>query len=213
MVDKRDLYLLFRSADWKTRLYLRLKLRICPILELEAYVPQRGRIVDLGCGNGLFAFILKLGSPLREIIGLDFDEKKLRQAQQIQPLRPLCRFILSDLGQLNFPDADVYTLIDVLYLLPGELQLAILKKCYDLLPPGGYILLKEIDTRPRWKYFWNYFQETLSVKIVGFTRGKKFYFRSSSDWASILKALGFKTSIIPLNKGYCYSHVLIIGQK
>lgn len=213
MVEKRDLIQLFRSAGWKARLYLRLKLRICPLLALEAYVPDRGRIVDLGCGNGLFGFILKLGSPLREITGLDFDENKLKLAQKIQQGKPLCQFLLADLNQLDFPSAHIYTLIDVLYLLPHDLQLKILKKCYELLPPGGYILIKEIDTRPRWKYLWNYLQETLSVKVVGFTRGKKFYFRSSAEWASLLKELGCQVNIIPLHKGYCYSHVLITGQK
>ncbi len=213
MVEKKDLIRLFRPAGWKARLYLRLKLKICPLLALENYIPDRGRIVDLGCGNGLFAFILKLGSPLREIIGLDFDEKKLSLAKKIQLNKPLCQFFLSDLNQLDFPSADIYTLIDVLYLLPPSLQLEILKRCYELLPRGGYILIKEIDTRPRWKYLWNYFQETLSVRIIGFTRGQSFYFRSSNEWASLLKEIGFAVQIVPFHKGYCYSHVLIIGQK
>lgn len=213
MVKKKEVIQLFRAASWKARLYLRLKLKICPLLALEAYIPDRARIIDLGCGHGLFGFILKLGSPLREIIGFDFDEKKLSLAQKIQQNKPLCQFFLSDLNQLDFPSAHVYTLIDVLYLLPPSLQLNILKRCYDLLAPGGYIFIKEIDTRPRWKYLWNYFQETLSVRVVGFTRGKKFYFRSSGEWASLLKELGCHVHIVSLHKGYCYSHVLIIGQK
>ncbi len=213
MVEKRDLIQLFRPAGWRARLYLGLKLKICPLLALEAHVPDRGQIVDLGCGNGLFGFILKLGSPLREIIGLDLDDKKLSLAQKIQQGRRLCQFLLADLNQLDFPSAHIYTLVDVLYLLPPSLQLKILKRCYELLPPGGYILIKEIDTRPRWKYLWNYFQETLSVRVVGFTRGKRFSFRSSAEWASLLKELGCHVNIIPLHKGYCYSHVLITGQK
>ncbi len=213
MVSQKELFQLYQQADIKTRLYMRIKLRICPLLLLEKYVPSQGKIVDLGCGNGLFPFILKLGSPNREVIGLDFDEKKLKQAEIIQAGSNLGQFIYSDLSRLEFPAADIYTLIDVLYLLPYPQQIAILTRCYKLLPPGGYILVKEIDTRPRWKYWWNYFQESIAVRIVGFTRGKKFYFRPAGDWSSILQQIGCQTSIIPLHKGYWYSHVLIIGQK
>lgn len=213
MIDLRDLENLYRAADWKTKLYLKIKLKICPLLQLETFVPAQGRMVDLGCGNGLFDFILKIGSPLREIIGLDYDEAKLNLAKKIQGGSPLCEFRQADLTQLDFPPADVYLLIDVLYLLPYPTQVEILKKCYELLPPGGYVLIKEIDTRPKWKYLWNYFQETLAVKIIGFTRGRKFYFRSSCEWASILRELNFSPSIVPLDKGYFHAHVLIIGQK
>ncbi|MCX7975301.1 MAG: methyltransferase domain-containing protein [Candidatus Aminicenantes bacterium] len=213
MIDKKELFQLYWTADWKTKLYLKIKLMICPFLTLESFVPARGRIVDLGCGNGLFDFILKLGSPLREIIGLDYDETKLKLAQKIQRQSNLCEFQKADLSQLNFPPGDVYLLIDVLYLLPYSTQLEVLKKCYELLPPGGYIFIKEIDNHPKWKYLWNYFQETLAVKLIGFTRGKKFYFRSSADWASILQKLGCLTSVVRLDKGYCHAHVLITGQK
>ncbi len=213
MVDKQELYRLYSEADWATKLYLRVKLRICPLLALESFVPVRGRIVDLGCGSGLFPFILKLGSPLREIIGLDFDPKKLAQAAKVQAGASLCQFVQADLSQSDFPAADVYTLVDVLYLIPYSQQADILSKCYELLPAGGYILIKEIDTKPRGKYLWNYFQETIAVKLIGFTRGKKFFFRSSADWSSLLSQLGCRTTIEPLHKGYWYSHVLITGQK
>lgn len=213
MVTKKELYRLYQHADWKTKLYLRTKLRICPLLAVESFVPARGRVVDLGCGSGLFSFILKLGSPLREITGIDYDAHKLRQAEKIQLGSPLCQFIHSDLTQDAFPGADVYTLIDVLYLISYEQQIAILRRCYELLPPGGYIILKEMDSRPRWKYLWNYFQESVAVKIIGFTRGKKFYFRSAAEWQAILRAFHCQTSVVPLHKGYCYPHILIIGQK
>ncbi len=213
MVARKEIYRLYRHADWKTKLYVRIKLRICPLLAVETYLPARGRVVDLGCGSGLFSFILKLGSPLREISGLDYDTSKLRLAENIQRAGSLCQFFQADLTEGSFPPADVYTLIDVLYLIPFEKQVTILRQCYELLPPGGYIIIKEMDTKPRWKYFWNYFQESVSVKIVGFTRGKKFYFRPAAEWESILKSFGCLTSLVRLDKGYWYPHVLIIGQK
>jgi len=32
-----------------------------------------------------------------------------------------------------------------------------------------------MDTRPRWKYAWNMIQETLAVKVIGFTLGSRFF--------------------------------------
>lgn len=213
MITRKEIYRLYSHTDWKTKLYLRIKLRICPLLSVETYVPARGRVVDLGCGSGLFSFILKLGSPLREISGLDYDANKLRLAEKIQLAGAMCRFFHADLTKSSFPPADVYTLIDVLYLIPFDQQLAVLRRCYELLSPGGYIIIKEMDTRPRWKYFWNYFQESVAVKIVGFTRGKKFHFRQAVEWESILKSFNCQTTLVRLDKGYWYPHLLIIGQK
>ena len=70
-----------------------------------------------------------------------------------------------------------------------------------------------MDLAPRWKYAWNVVQETISVKIVGFTLGSRFHFRSREDYVSTLAGLGFDTEIIPLHQGYAYSHILYVARK
>ena len=81
MVDKKKLYPIFKGQGAWTAFYTRTKFKICPLLPIEPLLPPAGRVLDLGCGNGLFAAILKLGSPARTIIGFDLDEKKIESAR------------------------------------------------------------------------------------------------------------------------------------
>ncbi|MHB8054330.1 MAG: class I SAM-dependent methyltransferase [Candidatus Aminicenantales bacterium] len=212
-VTKKDVFGLFRNAGFLMRQYLHIKFRICPILRTEAYVPDTGDIVDLGCGNGLFAAIMKLGSPARSIIGIDLDARKIAEARKSLDRVPHLDFRLGDIAATKYPRADVYTLIDVLYLLPEETQNTILRLCAEALTPGGTLVLKEMDKKPRWKYRWNIIQETISVKIVGFTLGSRFHFRSREDYVKALEGLGFSVEVVPLHHGYAYSHILYVAKK
>jgi 2-polyprenyl-3-methyl-5-hydroxy-6-metoxy-1,4-benzoquinol methylase len=213
MVLKKDINGLYKGSGLLTKLYLRTKLRICPFLLMEEFFPKTGKMVDLGCGNGLFSFILKLGSPSREIVGFDLDEKKINVARAIQKAFTGIQFEVRNIVGMRYPEADVLTLIDVLYLIPFAKQEEILEKCSGTLKAGGWLILKDMDTKPRWKYGWNIFQETLAVKIIGFTLGEKFYFRSREDYSNLLTSLGFQVKAVSLDKGYWYPHILYICQK
>jgi 2-polyprenyl-3-methyl-5-hydroxy-6-metoxy-1,4-benzoquinol methylase len=215
MVRKAEVLHAFRPAGPLTKAYLRIKFKICPVLDVEPYVPRRGRIVDLGCGNGLFAAILTLGSAERRIIGYDLDPKKIRVADDLKAANAWSNidFRPGNITAMDYPRADVFTLIDVLYLLPFSDQNAILRRCARMLLPGGMLLIKEMDTRPRWKYAWNMVQETLAVKVIGFTLGSRFFFRSCPDFLTILSSLGFETTVIGLGSGYWYPHILYLCRK
>jgi SAM-dependent methyltransferase len=150
MVAKKIILKLFQPANLLTRLYIRVKLCICPLRQVETYFPEKGKIIDLGCGNGLFAGILKLGSPERTLLGYDLDEKKLAVARHVPGRDSGLDFFPGDIARIDFPAADVFSLIDVLYLIPFEKQDRVIRKCSDSLSPRGLLFIKEMDKRPRW---------------------------------------------------------------
>jgi SAM-dependent methyltransferase len=213
MVKNRDIYQAFRGRGLAARLYLAVKLRICPVRRVETYVPPQGKVVDLGCGSGLMAALDMLGSERRRVVGFDLDPDKVSAARRLKDRWPSLEFHEADLVALHVPDAGAVTIVDVLYLIPYAQQEDILKKSYEALPPGGVLLLKEMDTRPRWKYAWNYLQETLAVRIIGFTLGSGFYFRSRDDYRRILEGLGFQVETVPLDRHYWYPHILFVCRK
>ncbi|MBN2199441.1 MAG: methyltransferase domain-containing protein [Candidatus Aminicenantes bacterium] len=215
MVQKKILQEAFRSAGPAVNLYLRLKLKICPLLEVETHVPAGGHVVDLGCGNGLFAALLLLGSSARRVTGYDLDRSKLRVAERLRRRNGWERaeFHEADIVRMDPPRADVLTLIDVLYLIPRPGQEDVLRKCARALPRGGTLLVKEMDTRPRWKYAWNWFQETVSVRVVGFTLGRKFFFRPRREFETLLRSLGFSVETVPLDRGQIHPHILYVCRK
>ncbi len=213
MIDKKELLKLYREAGPITRTYLKIKLRICPLLKLEEYFPKEATIVDLGCGNGLFPNILNVASADRQIFGIDLDEKKIEIANQTKAPDSNIFYQTGDVVEAEYPQGDVFSLVDVLYLIPYDKHELILQKCYRSLPPGGILILKEMDTKPRWKYLWNLFQETLAVKLIAFTLGERFYFRSQKDYTDLLQRLGFSVKPVPLDSGYWYPHIAYICTK
>ncbi|OOY15214.1 methyltransferase domain-containing protein [Thioclava sp. DLFJ4-1] len=72
------------AADWDPDAYARFRnLRLRPALDLLARVPQlpeRGKIIDLGCGNGAVAEALNHHYPKRKIVGVDNSEAMLKRA-------------------------------------------------------------------------------------------------------------------------------------
>jgi len=213
LVDKKKLYAIFKGRSVSTTLYTRIKFKICPLLPLEPRLPKSGRVLDLGCGNGLFAAILKLGSPGRSVTGFDLDEKKIAVAGETFKAWTGMNFFVGDVVASDYPAADVITIIDVLYLIPFAEQETILRKCQAALSAGGVLAIKEMGARPRWKFAWNMIQETLAVKIIGFTLGHKFYFQGEKDFAALLNRIGFDVEIVPLHKGYWYPHILYLAKK
>jgi len=85
------------------KLYLHLKFRMSPILRIAAYVPARGDVFDLGCGNGLFAAILKLGSADRKVLGIDFDVRKIAVARRSLGKLHGADFHLGNIVSVPFP--------------------------------------------------------------------------------------------------------------
>jgi hypothetical protein len=80
-------------------------------------------------------------------------------------------------------------------------QEEVLRKVFEKLSPGGQLILKEVDTRPVWKYVWHYFQELLYNR-------ERLYCRSYSGFRKLLEDTGFKVSYHRIDKGYPYPHVL-----
>src|SRR5690349_17260612 len=62
-------------------LYARLRLSLAPLIETALYVPSDGDILDLGCGNGIFAHLVRLHYPGRKILGIDKDEARIDTAR------------------------------------------------------------------------------------------------------------------------------------
>ena len=175
------------------------------------YFPSEGRLVDLGCGNGIFPALLALKSPKMSIIGIDDDEKKLKIAKELFNFKNL-KFEKGNIIDFELPKAEHFSLIDVLYLIPFEYQELLIKKISEKIE-DGFLLIKEMDKRPYPKYLFNYFQEFISVKVLKRTLGERFFFRSINNYEKLLSNYGFKTEIIRMDKGYFYPHVLLRGSK
>jgi 2-polyprenyl-6-hydroxyphenyl methylase/3-demethylubiquinone-9 3-methyltransferase len=189
--------------------FYQVKRRMFPIEKCLAHFPRRGTLVDLGCGNGLLTGLLCLRAPQMRVIGMDDDQRKLATARKVFGDFETLRFVRGDIVEAALPQGDHFSLVDVLYLINFSAQEKILASICRSMPENGLFLLKEMDNKPLYKFWFNIFQETVSVKLLGRTLGGRFYFRSSKEMVSLLKRVGFASvEVIPLHRGYLYPHIL-----
>jgi len=203
----------YRDFPVMARLHNRIRHWTCPFSRIEPYVPRGGVIYDLGCGHGLFSLFLALSSGERIIEGYDLSEEKIGVAREAARDVPNAEFRQADILEQELGTCDAVVILDVLYLIPYVKQEEIISRCRELLRPGGLLLIKTTDKRPRWKYLWAYFQEILAVKLLGITMGHELYFRESGDFVGLLERLGFRVRVERIDRGYPYPHVMFVCTK
>ena len=126
--------------------YLKIKFRLEEEYELfHALVPHCGRIVDLGCGYGFITFALGLSSTKREMVGIDYDEEKIKVAQECPVKPPNIDFAQGDVVKAEYGQADVFLIADVLHYLTPEEQQQVLIKMAKHLNEGGRIIIRDGD--------------------------------------------------------------------
>ena len=150
---ERRLLAAYDLAPRSARLHVRGRWHSCPFPTIEHLVPSRGRILDVGSGHGLFPIYLAMSSADRDITGVDVDQAKTALAQQAAERAgvAVC-FKAVDPSWRVDGTWDSVTIVDVLYLLGAEGARAQLQAAARALAPGGTLIVKEIDTNPRWKY-------------------------------------------------------------
>jgi 2-polyprenyl-3-methyl-5-hydroxy-6-metoxy-1,4-benzoquinol methylase len=208
----RQALALFDGAPRAARTHVRIRWATCPVPAVASLVPRRGRILEVGCGHGLFSAYLALDSAQRQVVGVDIDESKIAVAREAaQRAGHAFTADVAPSGHLPPGPWNAIVIVDVLYLLDVDAQRALLTTCRSLLAPGGTLVVKEMGTTPRWKARWNLFQETLSVRVLRITEGASLTFVSPGTMAAWLKAAGLEVESRRLDRGRLHPHHVLIG--
>ncbi len=179
-----------------------------PFLELERIVPRHGKIIDLGCGEGIFANFLAITSRQRQLFGVEIDKNRLKKAD-----RGLANtnFSVGDITRKDIPIADAIVLIHVLHHLNSfKQQEDLILKCRDKLKKGGRLIIAEVEPKWSFKYLLAWLTDHY---LVPWIFEKKFYspifFRKSFEWLALLQQYGFESKAIPAEIGKPFPHVIL----
>jgi 2-polyprenyl-3-methyl-5-hydroxy-6-metoxy-1,4-benzoquinol methylase len=178
---------------------------------MDLLLPDEGRILDVGCGFGLFAGYFGQTQPRRRIVGVDPSTRRIELARQVARSLGLRdhTFIVGDVrdAAIEGPFDAIYVL-DVMHHLPREDQGKVLEHLRTLLVPGGILVVKDITTEPR---FGLLFTELLDRVMVGWN--EPLAYRHHKEWGAMLTALGFKVRMVRVPDVLPYPHVVIAARK
>ena len=178
---------------------------------LDLLLPEEGRILDIGCGFGLFAAYFAQTQRARQIVGVDPDSRRTEMATRTFARLGLegHSFIAGDARSTNVEGPfDAIYVLDVMHHIPREDQLALLRRLRDLLAPHGVLVIKDITTEP---WFGMKFTELLDRVMVGFD--EPLCYRHHEEWGALLRELDFKVRVVRVPDVLPYPHVVIAATK
>ena len=105
--------------------------------KLEQRLPERSRVLDLGCGGGGPA--TRALAARHDLVGVDISE---RQLERVRRLVPNARFVRADAIEVAF-EPESFDAVVSLFLLghvPRAKQRPLLERIFRWLAPGGRLL-------------------------------------------------------------------------
>jgi cyclopropane fatty-acyl-phospholipid synthase-like methyltransferase len=184
----------------------------------------RGRILDLGCGQGLLSAWLKAAqlcyengswpqnwppaprpSSTRGIELMTRDVERARIA-----LGPQCEVSQGDIRDAEFGSTDAVVMLDVLHYISREEQLQVLKRVRAALPARGLLLLRIGDASGGLRFRYGQWVDKTVMLLRGH-RSVATHCRSASQWGQLMLACGFEVQAAPMSQGTRFANVLLIA--
>src|SRR5215468_2880483 len=122
--------------------------------EIGQYLPERGRVLDLGCGFGLFSLYYASIRPGLRLDGLDRNPRRIAMARAAAARLGLenARYAVGDVMEFRGDAAfDAAYMLDIVHHIPEEAVRPLLEEVAKILPAGGRLLIKDVDRRPAYK--------------------------------------------------------------
>jgi SAM-dependent methyltransferase len=196
-----------------------------------ALVPDRARLLDIGCGQGLLCALLNAAGarhargewhdgwpppprPARytgiDLVPRDADLGRAMAAQWGAAATP-ASFVAGDMRDTEFPHADVVVILDALHYVDYPAQAAILERVRSALAPHGTLLLRVADEAPTLRFRCTVFVDRIVMAARGH-RLPRLWCRPAAAWRSQLERLGFEVEARPMSAGTPFANVLLVAR-
>ena len=199
--------------DLVIRLYSRVRFTILRQIFLEEigqYLPPEGRVLDLGCGFGLFSLFFASQGPGRHVTGVDRNGQRIASARTSASRLGLSNVDYIEGDGLDW-DSDVrfdaIYLLDMIHHLPKAGVPEFLGKLERLLAPGGVLVVKDIENRPFWKVW---FTLALDRLMVG---TEPIHYWAPAELSGHLEALGLQVVRHRMRDFLPYPHIVYIARR
>jgi cyclopropane fatty-acyl-phospholipid synthase-like methyltransferase len=180
--------------------------------EIGQYLPQNGRILDIGCGFGLFTLYYALLSPGRRFVSIDVSRSRIDTARSASRQLDLLERVsfenrsAESLTTQALP-CDAAYMLDLMHHLPRAWHRPLLDSIFQHLASDGILIVKDIATVPRWKMAFTWILDMLMSpqQPPGYIDTK--------SMRELLESVGFDVKIHALLDILPYPHVLYVCRK
>ena len=176
--------------------------------EIGQYLPERGRVVDVGCGFGLFALYFAATHPGLTIRGIDLDEARIAMARRAAAKLGVSNvsFERGDATQLGFDGAvDCVYMLDIIHHIGRAAVLPLVETISRALARDGVLIVKDVDARPFHKMAFTWALDKLMDP-----RAEVSYWHAA-EFSALLRERGFRTYSHAMLDFLPYPHVLYVA--
>ncbi|MEA2001584.1 MAG: class I SAM-dependent methyltransferase [Actinomycetota bacterium] len=143
---------LYVAAPAFVRLQQRLRPRVCPFEELVPEIRNNGgRLLDFGCGAGLFTMHCVAQGYVESADGVDVNSSTIRIADEARRSSPDSGRVQFHSGAIPEGTYDAISMIDVMHHLQPSEQRSMFYDLCDRLAIGGVLVYKDMCRQPRWQ--------------------------------------------------------------
>lgn len=191
----------------------------------QGLIPDAGRLLDLGCGQGLLASWLREARALYEsgvwpahwpaapkvenIWGLELMPKDVERARAA--LGERAQFSQGDIRSTEFGQADAVIVLDVLHYFDYDAQENVLRRIREALPVGGTFITRIGDAAAGLPFYFSNWVDYAVFLLRGHS-SHKLYCRTLNEWQEVLKRNGFEVAPLPMNKGTPFASVMLVAK-
>ncbi|HBJ75782.1 MAG TPA: MMPL family protein, partial [Syntrophaceae bacterium] len=181
----------YRHLPGYPRIFARFKMMMDPMFqELDQYVQNPRRMMDIGCGFGVPAAWLMELYPQAKVFGLEPDEERVLIASRAWGDRGRAQTG----GAPDLPEVegsvDHVLMLDMLHLITDEELALVLGRIFDKLENGGTLLIRATVPSER-KIPWKRWIEAIRLKWTGTPER----FRREEEIAGFMNAAGFSVRV------------------
>lgn len=198
----------FHPDGLMTQLYIFGRLLLLPVEEvLQELEDTTGTILSIGCGYGLMELAIALRRPDLHIIGSDRETRRISIAKAAASDVSNVEFSVEDARHIMQKKTfNTILMVDLLHHIPRKDQKDLIMDCFSMVRPGGSIIIKDMDTKPTWKYLWNYAHD------MAMTRFEEVAYRSREEWHGIFEDF-CKADSRTIPTRYPYPHFILKAKK
>ena len=169
-----------------------------------------GSVLDVGCGFGLFSLYYASIHPELSLLGVDRDGRRIDLARRAAAKLQL-RNVAYELGDATAlgerGPIDAAYMLDIVHHVPEGAVRSLLERLHASLRPGGRLLVKDVDTRPRHKRWFTHALDRLMDPRAPIR------YWSSEELGALLQDVGFRVRRHLMVDVLPYPHVLYVCER